>query len=203
MAINDYHFINHWRVEGTVEEVADIIAEPLEMARWWPAWCLASKEIERGDDNGVGQVINIYAKGWMPYAIRWQMRVIESDRPRRYVIHVSGDLEGQGIWTFRQDGPLVHAVLDWKVRATFPLIRYLSFLLKPLFRSNHFWAMDRGEESLRLELRRRHARTPQERAAVAAPPPPTWPHRRQWNEKLKAGILNSSGEPLDQSVTAR
>lgn len=203
MALNDYHFINHWRVEGTAEEVAEIIAEPLEMARWWPAWCLASKEIERGDDNGVGRVINIYAKGWMPYAIRWQMRVIESDRPRRYVINVSGDLEGQGIWTFRQDGPLVHAVLDWKVRATFPLIRYLSFLLKPLFRGNHFWAMDRGEESLRLELRRRHARTPEERAAVPTPPPPTWPHRRQWNEKLKAGILNSSGAHLDRSLTAK
>ena len=54
MGINDYHFINRWRVEGTVEEVADIIAEPLEMARWWPAWCLAAKDIERGDDNGVG-----------------------------------------------------------------------------------------------------------------------------------------------------
>lgn len=192
MAINDYHFINHWRVEGTVEEVADIIAEPLAMQRWWPAWCLGAEDVQKGDDRGVGRVVNIYAKGWMPYAIRWRMRVVESDRPRRYVIHVTGDLEGRGIWTFQQDGPFTNATLDWKVRAGFPLIRYLSFLLKPLFRSNHFWAMDRGEESLRLELRRRHALTPEERAAVPAPRPPTWPHRRLWEQKVRAGILEAS-----------
>lgn len=186
MPINDYHFINHWRVEGTAEEVADIIGEPLGMPRWWPAWCLGAEEVQKGDEHDVGRVVNIYAKGWMPYAIRWQMLVEESDRPRRYMVRVSGDLEGRGIWTFQQDGRFVNLTLDWKVRAHFPLIRYLSVLLKPLFRSNHFWAMDRGEESLRLELRRRHARSPEERAAVPVPPLPTWPHRRQWEEKLRA-----------------
>jgi hypothetical protein len=196
MAIHDYHFINHWRVEGTVEEVADIIAEPLEMPRWWPAWCLSAAQVEKGDERGVGRVVNIHAKGWMPYAIHWQLRVRESDRPRRYVVHVTGDLEGCGIWTFEQDGPFVNATLDWKVRANFPFIRYLSFLLKPLFRNNHFWAMDRGEESLRLELARRHAATSEERARIPAPPPPTWPHRRQWEKNLRAGILDA-GRPGD------
>jgi hypothetical protein len=196
MAIHDYHFINHWRVEGAVEEVADIIAEPLEMPRWWPAWCLSAAQVEKGDESGVGRVVNIQAKGWMPYAIRWQLRVGESDRPRRYVVHVTGDLEGRGIWTFEQDGPFVNATLDWKVRAHFAVIRYLSFLLKPLFRNNHFWAMDRGEESLRLELARRHAATAEERARIPGPPPPTWPHRRQWEKNLRAGILDA-GRPAE------
>ena len=29
-----------------------------------------------------------------------------------------------------------------------PLLRYLSFLLKPFFRANHSWAMAKGRESL-------------------------------------------------------
>lgn len=185
MAIHDYQFINRWRIEGTVDEVADVIAEPLEMPRWWPAWCLDAEEVAHGDDRGVGRTVKIFAKGWMPYAIRWQMVVAEVDRPRRYVVHVTGDLDGRGVWTFEQDGAFVNAVLDWRVRANFPLIRYLTPVLKPLFRGNHFWAMDRGEESLRLELRRRHAATPQDRAAVPDPPAPTWPHRRRWEQKKR------------------
>ena len=48
---------------------------------------------------------------------------------------------------------------DWRLRAEKPLLRSLSFLLKPLFEANHRWAMAQGEESLRLELARRRATT--------------------------------------------
>ena len=62
---------------------------------------------------------------------------------------------------------------DWKIRADKPLLKYGSFLMKPIFSANHRWAMAKGEESLKLELARRHARTTEERAAIPAPPPPT------------------------------
>jgi hypothetical protein len=47
-------------------------------------------------------------------------------------------------------------------------IRSPSFLLKPIFRANHDWTMRGGEESLKLELRRRHAKTPEEAAPYSA-----------------------------------
>ena len=47
----------------------------------------------------------------------------------------------------------------------------------PIFGANHRWAMARGQESLRLELERRHAKTEAERRAVPAPPPPTFTRR--------------------------
>ena len=40
----------------------------------------------------------------------------------------------------------------WTVQARKPLIRSLSFLLKPVFEANHRWAMARGEEGLTREL---------------------------------------------------
>ncbi len=32
---NDYHFVDRWRVEADVEEVADIIEDALSLPRWW------------------------------------------------------------------------------------------------------------------------------------------------------------------------
>jgi len=54
------------------------------------------------------------------------------------------------------------------------MLRYGSFVFKPIFAANHRWAMAKGEESLRLELERRHTRTPEELARIPAPPGPTF-----------------------------
>lgn len=61
-------------------------------------------------------------------------------------------------------------IYDWRIEAEKPLLKRLSFILKPLFSMNHRWAMARGEESLKIELARRHAAAG---AAIPAPPPPT------------------------------
>jgi hypothetical protein len=49
----------------------------------------------------------------------------------------------------------VNITFDWKLVAEKPLLRYLSFLFKPIFSANHRWAMARGEESLKRELARK------------------------------------------------
>jgi hypothetical protein len=91
-------------------------------------------------------------------------------------MEATGDLEGTGIWNFEQDGAHVNITYDWTIRANKPIVQKLSFLLKPIFRSNHDWTMKRGEKSLKLELLRRRARTPGETARVPAPPGPAFPH---------------------------
>ena len=63
---------------------------------------------------------------------------------------------------------------DWRVQATKPLLRRLAWLLKPVFAANHRWAMARGEESLRLELRRQRATSEAERRRIPPPPGPTF-----------------------------
>ena len=71
---------------------------------------------------------------------------------------------------------MVNITYDWRVMADKPLLRRLSFLLKPLFSANHGWAMARGEESLKLEMARRRAASPEDAARIPAPPGPTFPH---------------------------
>lgn len=85
----------------------------------------------------------------------------------------TGDLEGQGIWTFAQEGSFVEVTFDWTIRANKPIVDKLSFLLKPVFRSNHNWTMKRGEESLKLELLRRRLRSAEEDTSVPTPPQPS------------------------------
>lgn len=173
MAKHDYHFITHWRVEGNVEEVSEIIGDAEDLVRWWPSVYLEVQVLEPGGEHGVGKVVSLYTKGWLPYALRWTFRVAESRAPHGSTIEASGDFIGRGIWTFVQDGRFADITYDWRIAAEKPLLRSLSFLLKPIFSANHQWAMRQGEQSLRLELRRRAARTPEERALVPPPPGPT------------------------------
>ena len=121
----------------------------------------------------MGKVVSLYTKGWLPYTLRWKFRVTENRQPYGFTLEAWGDFNGRGIWTFAQAGEWVNVVYDWKISADKPLLRVLSPILKPVFSANHHWAMAKGEESLKLELARRHAITPKERALVPAPPPPT------------------------------
>ncbi|HLX58940.1 MAG TPA: hypothetical protein VKR83_18115 [Ktedonobacteraceae bacterium] len=173
MADNNYHFITRWRVESTLKEVVEILNDPLELARWWPSVYLTVKVLETGDERGVGKVVSLYTKGWLPYTLRWNFRITEV-RNDGFALVASGDFDGRGIWTFEQDGAYVNIVYDWKIKAEKPLLRYFSFIMKPLFSANHHWAMARGEESLKLEIARRHADNAEELAHIPAPPPPTF-----------------------------
>lgn len=162
MPSNDYHFITQWRVEGTVQEVSDVLDDATDLARWWPSVYLDVEQLEDGDEDGVGKVYRLHTKGWLPYTLRWQFRVTESRTPYGWTLEAWGDFVGHGIWTFEQDGVFVDATYDWKIRADKRLLRWFSFLLKPIFAANHRWAMAQGEESLRLELAGRRARNSKE-----------------------------------------
>jgi len=171
---SDYRFVTEWRVAGTVEEVKDVLGDGLSVPVWWPSVYLTVTQLDEGDADGVGRVLDLYTKGWLPYTLRWTLRVTEPMTDTGYALEATGDLEGTGRWTFRQDGPEVVIIYDWRVHATKRLLRRLSWLLRPAFSANHRWAMDRGEESLRLELRRRRHGYDGSPSCIPPPPPATF-----------------------------
>ena len=174
MAGSEYHFVTRWRVEGTPEEVYRLLDEPTDLPRWWPAVYLAVEEVETPG----GKVYRLLTKGWLPYTLRWTLRITQPITDEGYALSAAGDLAGTGVWSFRGDGPEVEISYDWRISATKPLLRRLTWLLRPAFSANHHWAMARGEQSLRLELRRRRATTATQRAEIPPPPPATfrwWP----------------------------
>ena len=134
-----------------------MLGEPVAFARWWPSVYLDVRELAPANAHGVGRRVKLITKGWLPYTLRWEFEVVESRSPHGFTIVARGDFDGRGVWTFKQDGRFVDIVFDWRISAEKPLVRNLSFLLKPLFEANHRWAMARGEEGLRPELARRRA----------------------------------------------
>jgi hypothetical protein len=169
MPLNDYRFIDRWRVEAKVEEVADILEDALSLPRWWRSVYFEVQELEPGGEHGIGKLISLRAGGWLPYTLRINFRMVESRYPYGFSMDATGDLVGQGIWTFAPDGSFVNVTYDWTIRANKPIVDKLSFPVKPVFRSNHNWTMKRGEESLKLELLRRRAQTSEDRAAISPP----------------------------------
>lgn len=180
MASTDYQFRTVWRVAGTVSEVKNILGDALSLPQWWPSVYLSVRPLSAGNPDGTGRAANLHTKGWLPYTLRWTLTVTEPITDSGFAISAQGDLNGTGKWTFEQDGPEVVITYDWRVNAAKPLLRRLSWLLRPVFSANHHWAMARGEESLALELRRR--RSPGPAGSIPPPPGPTfarWARGRQ------------------------
>lgn len=174
MASHYYRFLTRWRLEATPEEVYPIIDDTPSYVRWWPAVWLRVDVLDPGDAQGIGNRVRLTTKGWLPYILTWEGSALEKTFPKRAVFRASGDFEGRGTWTFRSEGSLVIVEYRWEVVADKALLKYLSFLFRPLFAFNHNWAMARGEESLRLELARQRAKSAEELARIPAPPQPTF-----------------------------
>jgi hypothetical protein len=173
MAANDYHFVTHWRVDAPREQVSEILLDGLALPRWCPSVYLDAWELAPGDARtSIGREIGLYTKGWLPYTLRWQFRIVENRPPTGFTIEASGDFNGRGIWTLEPEGAHTHVIYDWRISADKPLLKYLSPIMRPLFGVNHEWAMARGEEGLVLELRRRFAGSLEARRAT---PPPRGP----------------------------
>ena len=167
---NQYAFLTHWRVRGTIEEVSAILDDPLGLARWWPSVYLRVQELEPGDPvTHVGRYIDLYTKGFLPYTLKWRFRVTESRAPHGFSLVADGDFVGTGVWTLKQDGDYADITYDWRIAADKPLLKYGTPIFRPFFAANHRWAMARGLESLELELRRRRGET-----GVPAPPGATF-----------------------------
>lgn len=183
MRNNKYRFVTQWTVEGEVGAVADLINQPELLTLWWPSVYL---QIEKRQQDGRDEY-HLFTKGWLPYTLRWHFHQTKAELPHRLELEAAGDLQGYGIWTFEQRGTQVHIRYEWEVDANKPILKYLSFLFRPVFAFNHHWAMRKGEESLKLELARLQAGLP--RRDAPKPPMANFGYKRYWEQNMaKAGL---------------
>jgi LPXTG-motif cell wall-anchored protein len=171
MSTNTYRFETRWRIRATITEIATVFSDPTDLPRWWPAVYLTVRECDPGEPNGIGKRFDLHTKGWLPYTLRWQLQVVAIEAERLEVAG-HGDLVGKGVWSFAQDGAFTVCSYIWEVRADKSLLRWLSWVFKPIFAANHHWAMRMGQISLERELARRRV-TPEVAAHLPPPPEPT------------------------------
>jgi polyketide cyclase/dehydrase/lipid transport protein len=150
----EYQFVDTWFVpESSPEEVYDVIGDQVSYPRWWGRVFLSVT----GDEGPPrpGKKVSIVAKGFLPYKLHFDSETVEAERPKRIRMVLAGDFGGGGEWTFESAEGGTRAQLDWRPSVSKPLVKHLTPLLRPLFRKNHFWTMDRGQEQIGLEVRRR------------------------------------------------
>lgn len=154
MGIVEYHFVTQWRVRAAPKEVYEILGDPLDLPRWWPDVYLEATEVSPADQDGLKRVVRLKTKGFLPYRLDWQFRVTEVTPYAGFALEATGDFVGTGRWSFFADGEWTDITFDWRIAAEKPLLKNLSFALRPLFSWNHRWAMNRGLKSLEKELDR-------------------------------------------------
>jgi hypothetical protein len=151
--------------------VFDIISDSENLPKWWPAVYLDLKVIQKGDNDGKNKILSVYTKGWLPYTLQWEITSINVSPQKCIEIKANGDLQGNGMWIFLPSSQGTTIIYNWSVNANKPFLKYMSFILKPIFAANHNWAMKQGLKSLELEIRRRKGEE-----NVPQAPKPTFPH---------------------------
>lgn len=145
-----YRFLDRWVVPAPIERVYDVIGDPLGYPRWWTDFV-----IEASGDAGPpepGKRTELLVKAYLPYKVNFGLEVVEAERPHRILSRLSKDFDGTGLWTLAETDGGTEATLDWRPSVNHRLIKHLTPVLRPLFRSNHYWAMRRGERQLRAYL---------------------------------------------------
>ena len=126
-----YVFVDEWDVAAPREAVFDALADGSTYPEWWRPVYLS---VDSEGPPEVGRVSRQHFKGRLPYTLKTRSTLTALDRPSRIEVDVVGDLSGHGIWTLTEKGEGTHVRFDWEVTADRPLLRYLTPVLRPLFR---------------------------------------------------------------------
>ena len=146
-----YIFVDEWDVDAPPERVFDAIADASTYPDWWKPVYIST---ETDGPPEVGRESRQHFKGRLPYTLNTRSTITRLERPRIVEADVVGDLRGRGLWTLTPRDGGTHVRFDWQVFADRALLRYLTPLLRPLFRWNHNWAIARAREGLEPYARR-------------------------------------------------
>src|SRR3982751_5008955 len=98
-----YRFVTEWRLHAPIDKVFAVIAD----ADAWPSWWTMVRKVEpvrEGDAGQIGAVNRMTFVGKLPYRLAFDMEVTRYERPTDLAGHATGELEGVGEWTLREDG---------------------------------------------------------------------------------------------------
>jgi uncharacterized protein YndB with AHSA1/START domain len=151
---SEYVFIDEWDVDAPQQAVFEALADAGTYPEWWKPVYI---DVEVDGPPEVGRVSQQHFKGRLPYTLRTRSEIVRSEPPSEFEVEVEGDLTGRGVWTLTPRNGKVHIRFDWRVIADRPLLRYLTPVLRPVFRWNHNWSVKRAQEGLEPFARARGA----------------------------------------------
>jgi uncharacterized protein YndB with AHSA1/START domain/mannose-6-phosphate isomerase-like protein (cupin superfamily) len=157
-----YVFVDEWDVAAPAEAVFDAVSDARSYPEWWTPVYI---DVESDGPAAVGKESRQHFKGRLPYHLHTRSTITRLEPPRLIQADVVGDLAGRGTWTLTPADGGTHVRFDWEVHADRKLLKLLTPVLRPLFRWNHDWAIERAKAGLEPYAQRTAAR----RLAAAAP----------------------------------
>jgi len=143
----EYTFVTVWYIEAPVEAVCEVIYDSLSWPQWW---CNVEgvEEIAPGDARGIGSVRRYTWRGRMPYRLTFDIFVTHIEPLVVIEGIASGDVKGNGRWSFTTDGAVTVVRYDWQIRTTQVWINLLALFARPFIKWNHNAVMQQGGEAL-------------------------------------------------------
>ena len=149
MALNKYHFEDHWEVPFAIDRVWTVLSRARDFPVWWQGVYLSVDPLDDAGEPRVGARVAAVARGWLPYKLRFTIETTKLEKPQLIAFKASGDFEtDESSWLLTPNGAGTHVVLDWNPIVEKRVVKLLSPLLKPIFRWNHQWTMDRGQSQI-------------------------------------------------------
>jgi uncharacterized protein YndB with AHSA1/START domain len=149
MASNRYHFEDHWDVPFPIEDVWTVLSKAREFPLWWKGVYLSAIPLDGAVDPKVGARVAAVARGRLPYKLRFTIETTALVKPELIAFRATGDFEtDESRWLLTRKGSGTQVMLDWNPRVEKPLVKWLSPVLKPVFRWNHEWTMIRGQKQI-------------------------------------------------------
>jgi hypothetical protein len=142
-----YRFATTWRLPAEPERVYAVLADIERYDRWWPQ----VRRITRLDDESG----DVQIRSVLPWTLHLHLRrELEDESALRLRAAVRGHLDGWSSWELSPGPGGTHAAYRQEVELHAPLLRRVSFLLRPVLRANHAAMMRGGERGLRAHLTR-------------------------------------------------
>ncbi len=143
-----YEFRSVWRLEAPVEKVWEQILHSEHWPEWWP-YVVRVVELDPGGENGIGNVRHYEFTCPYRYKLSFQLKLTDREEYRYLRGIATGNLEGEGEWIFRPVTGGCEVECRWEVKPKVAWMRWLHFLLRPVFVYNHERVMEAGERGLK------------------------------------------------------
>ncbi len=150
----NYRFITTWHIEAPIQAVCEAICYSQNWPHWWRN-VESVKELVPGDSQGIGSVRRYTWRGRLPYRLTFDIRVIHFEPLAIIEGIASGDVDGQGRWSFATDGTITIVRYEWRIRTTRTWMNLVAVFARPIFEWNHNAIMQQGGVALARKLNAR------------------------------------------------
>lgn len=143
----EYHLVTVWFIDAPIEVVYEAIFDSLNWPKWWGN-VESVETIFAGDVNGIGNIRRYVWHGFLPYRLNFDIRATRIEPLVSIEGVASGDLDGVGCWSFRQNQNMTIVNYSWHVKTTSFGMNVFELFAYSIVKWNHNYVMRKGGEAL-------------------------------------------------------